>query len=161
MYGEITPIADAGHVNAYLTLNIRGRRSRTDPADKDPNMSDALEVARAEDAYFARAGQFVGPLHGIPFAIKDNYDTADMRAPRQALPPTMPTTSRRETPPRWQNFAPPARPYSARPISMNMRRPAFCTNHTKIDFVNGPNKYGAQIGLPADDTHGTCRPIRR
>ena len=85
MYGEITPIADAGHVNAYLTLNIRGRRSRTDPADKDPNMSGALEVARAEDAYFARAGQFVGPLHGIPFAIKDNYDTADMRTTAGAV----------------------------------------------------------------------------
>jgi amidase len=79
MYGEITPIADAGQVNAYLTLNIRGRRSRTDPADKDPNMPDALEMARAEDAYFARTGQFVGRLHGIPFAIKDNYDTVDMR----------------------------------------------------------------------------------
>ena len=79
MYGEITPIANAGQVNAYLTLNIRGRRSRTDPADKDPNVPDALEIARAEDAYFARTGQFVGPLHGIPFAIKDNYDTADMR----------------------------------------------------------------------------------
>jgi amidase len=79
MYGEIAPIADAGQVNAYLTLNIRGRRSRTDPADKDPNMPDALEIARAEDAYFARTGQFVRPLHGIPFAIKDNYDTADMR----------------------------------------------------------------------------------
>ncbi len=79
MYGEITPIADAGQVNAYVTLNIRGRRSRTDPADNDPNMPDALEVARAEDAYFARTGQFVGPLHGIAFAIKDNYDTADMR----------------------------------------------------------------------------------
>ena len=42
-------------------------------------MSDALEVARTQDAYFARTGQFVGPLHGIPFAIKDNYDTVDMR----------------------------------------------------------------------------------
>jgi amidase len=79
MYGEITPIADAGQVNAYLTLNIRGMRSRTDPTDNDPNMMDAIEVARAQDAYFARTGQFVGPLHGIPFAIKDNYDTVDMR----------------------------------------------------------------------------------
>src|SRR5580700_9608226 len=79
MYGEITPIADAGQLDAYLTLNIRGKRSRTDPADNDPNMMDALEVARAQDAYFARTGQFVGPLHGIPFAIKDNYDTVDMR----------------------------------------------------------------------------------
>src|SRR5580700_3813626 len=79
MYGEIAPIADAGQVNAYLTLNIRGRRSRTDPADKDANLSDALEVAQAQDAYFARTGKFVGPLHGIPFAVKDNYDTFDMR----------------------------------------------------------------------------------
>jgi amidase len=79
MYGEITPVPDAGQLNAYLTLNIRGKRSRTDPADNDPNMMDAREVARAQDAYFARTGQFVGPLHGIPFAIKDNYDTVDMR----------------------------------------------------------------------------------
>jgi Asp-tRNA(Asn)/Glu-tRNA(Gln) amidotransferase A subunit family amidase len=79
MYGEITPVPDAGQLNAYLTLNIRGKRSRTDPADNDPNMMDALEVARAQDAYFARTGQLVGPLHGIPFAIKDNYDTLDMR----------------------------------------------------------------------------------
>ena len=79
MYGEITPIADAGQLNAYLTLNIRGQRSRTDRADSDLSKMDALETARAQDAYFARTGQFVGPLHGIPFAIKDNYDTADMR----------------------------------------------------------------------------------
>jgi amidase len=79
MYGEIAPIADAGQLNAYLTLNIRGQRSRTDRADNDPNMPDAREVARAQDAYFARTGQFVGPLHGTPFAIKDNYDTVDMR----------------------------------------------------------------------------------
>src|SRR5262249_46221031 len=39
----------------------------------------ALEVARAQDAYFVRTGRFVGPLHGIPLAIKDNYDTVDMR----------------------------------------------------------------------------------
>ena len=42
-------------------------------------MPDALEVAKAQDAYFARTGRLIGPLHGIPFAIKDNYDTADMR----------------------------------------------------------------------------------
>lgn len=79
MYGAIAPIANAGQLNAYLTLNIRGRRSKTDRADNDPNLKDALEVARAQDAYFARTRQFVGPLHGIPFAIKDNYDTVDMR----------------------------------------------------------------------------------
>jgi amidase len=79
MLGEISPIANAGQVNAYVTLNIRGQRSKTDPTDNDPKMADAIETARSEDAYFARTGKFVGPLHGIPFAVKDNYDTADMR----------------------------------------------------------------------------------
>jgi amidase len=79
MYGEITPIENAGQVNAYTTLNIRGKRSKTDRADNDPKMMDALETARAQDDYFARTGNFVGPLHGIPIAVKDNYDTVDMR----------------------------------------------------------------------------------
>jgi amidase len=79
MYGEITPIENAGQVNAYTTLNLRGKRSKTDRADADPKMMDALETARAQDAYFARTGNFVGPLHGIPIAVKDNFDTADMR----------------------------------------------------------------------------------
>jgi amidase len=78
MLGDLTPIENAGQLNAYMTLNIRGKRSKTDTADNDPKMPDALEVARAQDAYFARTGRFVGPLHGIPFAIKDNYDTVDM-----------------------------------------------------------------------------------
>ena len=79
MLGDLTPIENAGQLNAYMTLNVRGQRSKTDKADSDPKMADALEVARAQDAHFARTGEFVGPLHGIPFAIKDNYDTADMR----------------------------------------------------------------------------------
>jgi amidase len=79
MYGEITPVENAGQVNAYTTLNIRGKRSKTDRADNDPKMMDALETARAQDEYFARTGNFVGPLHGIPIAVKDNYDTVDMR----------------------------------------------------------------------------------
>ncbi|MEA2659820.1 MAG: amidase, partial [Candidatus Binatota bacterium] len=79
MLGDLTPIENAGQLNAYMTQNIRGKRSKSDIADNDPKMPDALEVARAQDAYFARTGKFVGPLHGIPFAIKDNYDTADMR----------------------------------------------------------------------------------
>jgi amidase len=77
--GEITPVENAGQLNAYMTLNIRGKRSKTDTADNDPKLPDALEVARAQDAYFARTGKFVGPLHGIPVAIKDNYDTMDQR----------------------------------------------------------------------------------
>ena len=79
MYGEITPVENAGQVNAYTTLNIRGKRSKTDRADADPKMTDALETARAQDDYFARTGNFVGPLHGIPIAVKDNFDTVDMR----------------------------------------------------------------------------------
>ena len=85
MFGDITPIENAGQVNAYMTLNIRGKRSKTDPADNDAKMLDALETARAQDAYFARTGDFVGPLHGIPIAVKDNYDTIDMRTTAGAL----------------------------------------------------------------------------
>jgi len=79
MLGALTPIENAGQVNAYMTLNIRGKRSQTDKADNDPRLLDALEVARAQDAHFARTGRLIGPLHGIAFAIKDNYDTLDMR----------------------------------------------------------------------------------
>ena len=85
MLDEITPIENAGQVNAYITLNIRGKRSKTDRADNDPKMPDALETARAQDAYFARTGNFVGPLHGIPIAVKDNYDTMDMRTTAGAI----------------------------------------------------------------------------
>jgi amidase len=85
MFGEITPIENAGQVNAYMTLNIRGKRSKTDPADNDPKMLDALETARAQDTYFARTGNFVGPLHGIPIAVKDNFDTIDMRTTAGAM----------------------------------------------------------------------------
>ncbi len=85
MLGEITPIENAGQVNAYMTLNVRGKRSKTDPADNDPAIPDALEVARAQDAYFARTGNFIGPLHGIPIAVKDNYDTFDLRTTAGAL----------------------------------------------------------------------------
>jgi amidase len=47
-------------VNAIITLNPR-----------------ALELARERDEMLAR-GDFMGPLHGIPLVVKDNYDTADM-----------------------------------------------------------------------------------
>ena len=51
----------------------------TDPTDAAANMPDALEVAAAQDAQFARTGRLVGPLHGVVMAIKDQYDTFDMR----------------------------------------------------------------------------------
>ena len=37
---------------------------------------DALADAEALDRAFAETGQFVGPLHGIPVLVKDNYDVA-------------------------------------------------------------------------------------
>jgi amidase len=77
--GDIEPIENAGQLNALMTINLRGKRSKTDSADSDPAMPDAIEVARQLDAEFARTGRLKGPLHGIPFAIKDQFDTFDMR----------------------------------------------------------------------------------
>ena len=89
--GPITTIKDAGRVNALITLNLRpGRRtewgfddrkarSMTDAVDDDPDMPDALEVAALQDAHFAATGELIGPLHGVVMAIKDQFDTYDMR----------------------------------------------------------------------------------
>ena len=89
--GPITPIKNAHQLNALMTLNLRPAkrerlgfdrrkaRSLTDPMDNDPAMPDALEVAAKQDAYFASTGKLIGPLHGVVFAIKDQYDTVDMR----------------------------------------------------------------------------------
>jgi Asp-tRNA(Asn)/Glu-tRNA(Gln) amidotransferase A subunit family amidase len=48
-------------------------------------MPDALEQARALDEEFARTGALKGPLHGIPFVIKDQFDTFDMRTTAGAV----------------------------------------------------------------------------
>jgi amidase len=89
--GPIETIPNAGQINALVTLNLRPAtrvamgfddrkaRSLTDKADADPKMPDALETAAAQDAAFRRSGKLVGPLHGVVMAIKDQYDTADMR----------------------------------------------------------------------------------
>jgi amidase len=89
--GPITPIKDAHQLNALMTLNLRPAkreklgfdprkaRSMTNAADDDPAMPDALEVAAQQDAYFASTGRLIGALHGVVFAIKDQYDTFDMR----------------------------------------------------------------------------------
>ena len=89
--GPVTTIPNAGQVNALATLNLRPEqrmawgfdqrkaRSMTDPIDNDPAMPDALETAAALDAHFARTGQLIGPLHGVVLAVKDQYDTFDMR----------------------------------------------------------------------------------
>jgi len=89
--GPVTTIAHAKQINALSTLNLRpaaraawkfdARRARslTDKADSAANMPDALETAAAQDLQFARTGRLVGPLQGVVFAIKDQYDTFDMR----------------------------------------------------------------------------------
>ena len=89
--GPVTTIAHAGQINALSTLNLRPAtrtawgfdarkaRSLTDKADTAANMADALETAAAQDQQFARTGRLVGPLHGVVLAIKDQYDTFDMR----------------------------------------------------------------------------------
>jgi Asp-tRNA(Asn)/Glu-tRNA(Gln) amidotransferase A subunit family amidase len=87
--GDITPIPNAGQLNAFITLNLKEEKrvalgfpeklKRTHTGRDDAKYPDALDRARELDRYFARTGKFAGPLHGIPVAIKDNYDTFDMR----------------------------------------------------------------------------------
>ncbi|HEV8416188.1 MAG TPA: amidase family protein [Bryobacteraceae bacterium] len=89
--GPITTIPHAKQINALSTLNLRPSarktwgfderkaRSLTDMDDHNPNMPDGLEVAAAQDLQFKRTGKLVGPLHGVVMAIKDQYDTFDMR----------------------------------------------------------------------------------
>jgi Asp-tRNA(Asn)/Glu-tRNA(Gln) amidotransferase A subunit family amidase len=89
--GPITTIPHAKQINALSTLNLRPAsrkvwgfddrkaRSMTDAADNSPKMPDALEIAAAQDREFQRTGKLVGPLHGVVMAIKDQYDTFDMR----------------------------------------------------------------------------------
>jgi amidase len=89
--GPITTIPHARQINALSTLNLRPAarkrwgfderkaRSMTDTADDDSKMPDALEVAAAQDRRFQQTGRLVGPLHGVVLAIKDQYDTFDMR----------------------------------------------------------------------------------
>jgi amidase len=89
--GPVTTIPHAGQINALATLNLRPAarikwgfdarkaRSLTDAADASPAMPDALQTAAAQDQQLARTGRLVGPLHGVVMAIKDQYDTFDMR----------------------------------------------------------------------------------
>ena len=89
--GPITTIPHARQINALSTLNLRPQtratwgfdprkaRSLTDKTDSAATMPDALETAAAQDQQLARTGRLVGPLHGVVLAIKDQYDTFDMR----------------------------------------------------------------------------------
>ncbi len=61
-------------------------RERIDAYDRRGPALNALitlnpgALARADslDAHLARTGELVGPLHGIPVIVKDNYDTRDL-----------------------------------------------------------------------------------
>jgi amidase len=89
--GVITTIPNAGQINALATLNLRPAarkewgfgdrtaRSMTDLVDSNPALPDALEVAAAQDRHFKETGRLVGPLHGVVIAIKEQFDTADLR----------------------------------------------------------------------------------
>lgn len=93
--GDITPIPNAGQVNAFITLNLKENKrvawgfpdkmKRTHSGPDDAKIADALDRAGELDTYFARTGRFAGPLHGIPIAVKDNYDTFDLRTTAGAL----------------------------------------------------------------------------
>jgi Asp-tRNA(Asn)/Glu-tRNA(Gln) amidotransferase A subunit family amidase len=89
--GPITTKPHAGQINALSTLNLRPAarkswgfddrkaRSLTDQTDQSAGMPDALETAAAQDRRFRQTGKLVGPLQGVVIAIKDQYDTFDMR----------------------------------------------------------------------------------
>jgi Asp-tRNA(Asn)/Glu-tRNA(Gln) amidotransferase A subunit family amidase len=89
--GPVTTIPGAGQINALSTLNLRPAarerwsfdarkaRSMTDREDSSPDLPDALDTAAAQDRELMRTGRLVGPLHGAVIAVKDQYDTRDMR----------------------------------------------------------------------------------
>ena len=90
LLGPIETIPNAGQINALSTLNLRPAareewgfddrkaRSMTDAADADRHARRARDRGRARRS-FAATGKLVGPLHGVVIAIKDQYDTFDMR----------------------------------------------------------------------------------
>jgi hypothetical protein len=77
--GPWTKLARSVTRNTIASAISSGAAGRPAGACADPAMPDALEVAAKQDAYFASTGKLIGPLHGVVFSIKDQYDTFDMR----------------------------------------------------------------------------------
>ena len=80
---EINAAMEAGRLTAEEL--VQSYLDRIEAYDKDgPYLNSiitvnegALDRARELDEAFAESG-FVGPLHGIPMIVKDNYDTYDL-----------------------------------------------------------------------------------
>jgi len=97
-FGMLVAIPDAGQLNAFATLNIRGERSVTCQAECDAasgslpgscpavcsdfrELPDALERAAELDEEFGDDPPLDElPMYCIPFSFKDMYDTKDMRS---------------------------------------------------------------------------------
>jgi hypothetical protein len=83
MYRPIEEVADAIRAQAISPVELTAAYlDRIGQKDGQLNAfvhvaTDALEQAEAL-AVAAKEGRIVGPLHGIPLAVKDNYLTADM-----------------------------------------------------------------------------------
>jgi Asp-tRNA(Asn)/Glu-tRNA(Gln) amidotransferase A subunit family amidase len=99
-YGMVVGMSSAGQINALSTLNVRGERSASCKAECDLHPSkgplpkscpavcekfraqpDALERAAELDAQFGRHPDLKKmPMYCVAFALKDVYDTRDMRS---------------------------------------------------------------------------------
>src|SRR5439155_22639426 len=50
LLGHIAPVQKTGKLGALITLNLRGKRPKTDPTHAHPKMPEALEVAKPHDS---------------------------------------------------------------------------------------------------------------
>src|SRR5262245_35348383 len=68
-------------IDRSLTAEVLMRSCLERITDREPQVHAFEHIAAAEALRAAREldkGPARGPLHGLPFAVKDNYDTFDM-----------------------------------------------------------------------------------